>query len=909
MTSHSLLNTCPFFIKGKKGFAAASILLLAACGGGGEGGSGGGIGSGQSPDPVVVDIPIFFVQRPLPVDDNGNREADDVLDPAAFRPGAELVMRDRASPSAADTIITASVFAEDELYDVKDLEPSFDGEKLLFSMRAPEIPNADDDEQPTWNIWEYDRVNDVLRRIITSDTNARAGQDVAPHYLADGRIVFSSTRQRQARSILLDEGKPQYSGLTEDRDTEAFVLHVMEDDGSNIRQITYNQSHDLDPTVLSTGEVMFSRWDNSAGNNSISLYQINPDGRQLDFMYGYHSQDTGTNNSEGRFLHPRELPDNRVLVSLRPTQSDRLGGDMVAVNIADFTEIDQSEMSNPSAPNSGDGQQSLAFATVNTDGTPSPHGHFSSVFPLHDGSNRLLVSWAQCRLIDPADGTTIIPCTAANLALANVQEAPPLYGIWSYNLTDQSQQPIINGVEDTMFTEVVAMQPRTLPANIEDGVPGVTLDNDLLSENVGVLHIRSVYDLDGTDTTANGIAATSDPLQADFAARDARFLRVVKAVPMPDEDVLDFDNTAFGRSQNQLMREVLGYTPIQPDGSVKVKIPANVPFMISVLDADGRRISNQPIGGRHNNWLQLRPGEERECSGCHSATSELPHGRPNGEAPSINDGAMVTGVAFPNTTSTLFPDAGETMAETLSRINGVSELTVDLIFSDVWSDPTISTPDPDIQYEYADLATPHPTSLACQTNWTSNCRIVVNYPIHLQPLWDRDRQVFDTDGITLLQDNTCTSCHNIVDDNNMPMEPLGQLNLAGTPSTDEPDHLTSYRELLFPDNEQFLDPDTNTLQDVMVQRTDANGNLLFLLDADGNQVLDANGDPIPILDPVTVPASMSVNGALASPRFFSRFATGGSHEGYLDDAELKLLSEWIDIGGQYYNNPFDVPQN
>ena len=29
----------------------------------------------------------------------------------------------------------------------------------------------------------------------------------------------------------------------------------------------------------------------------------------------------------------------------------------------------------------------------------------------------------------------------------------------------------------------------------------------------------------------------------------------------------------------------------------------------------------------------------------------------------------------------------------------------------------------------------------------------------------------------------------------------------------------------------------------------------------------------------------------------------------LSEAELRLLSEWLDIGAQYYNNPFDVPVN
>ena len=98
------------------------------------------------------------------------------------------------------------------------------------------------------------------------------------------------------------------------------------------------------------------------------------------------------------------------------------------------------------------------------------------------------------------------------------------------------------------------------------------------------------------------------------------------------------------------------------------------------------------------------------------------------------------------------------------------------------------------------------------------------------------------------------------------------------------------------------------LQDLLVQATDGNGNLLFETDADGNLILDIDGNPIPILVPITVTPSLNVAGALLSPRFFSLFAPGGSHEGRLTQAELKLISEWIDIGGQYYNDPFMVPQ-
>ena len=73
--------------------------------------------------------------------------------------------------------------------------------------------------------------------------------------------MFSSTRQRQSKAILLDEGKPQFDAQDEDRREPAFVLHVMDADGGNVHQVSFNQSHDLDPAVLDDGRVVFSRWD------------------------------------------------------------------------------------------------------------------------------------------------------------------------------------------------------------------------------------------------------------------------------------------------------------------------------------------------------------------------------------------------------------------------------------------------------------------------------------------------------------------------------------------------------------------------------------------------------------------------------------------------------------------------
>jgi hypothetical protein len=43
--------------------------------------------------------------------------------------------------------------------------------------------------------------------------------------------------------------------------------------------------------------------------------------------------------------------------------------------------------------------------------------------------------------------------------------------------------------------------------------------------------------------------------------------------------------------------------------------------------------------------------------------------------------------------------------------------------------------------------------------------------------------------------------------------------------------------------------------------------------------------------------------------FFSKFDAGGTHAGWLSPAELRLVAEWLDLGAQYFNDPFAVPLN
>ena len=346
---------------------------------------------------------------------------------------------------------------------------------------------------------------------------------------------------------MIDEGKPQFSAVDEDRNEFAFVLHVMNADGSSIEQISYNQSHDFDPSVLSNGQIVFSRWDHMGGNNVVNLHRMNPDGSGLELLYGQNSHDTGTNGEIVQFMQPRELADGRIMALVRPFTDTAGGGDILVIDTPVYLENTQPSRDNPGML--GPAQAPATINVVSTlAGVPSQGGRYSSVFPIQDGTGRLIVSWSQCRVIE---NLLEVPCTPQRLADPLVQEANSVYGIWIYDPRDNTQLPVVPPQAGFIFPEVVAADPRTTPPVILDGSTLFTMDSNLVAEGVGVLHIRSVYDFDGV-AVAN-IDALADPSQTTADQRPARFIRLVKAVSIPDENTLGIDipNTAFGRSTQQ----------------------------------------------------------------------------------------------------------------------------------------------------------------------------------------------------------------------------------------------------------------------------------------------------------------------------------------------------------------------
>jgi hypothetical protein len=867
-----------------------------------------GVAGGQTLTPGITNFPLAYIRRPVLTKDI------DVRDLITSITGGDVYIRDQASAAGVEVNVSGSITKG--MGDVRDLDVSPDGTTLVFSLRLPLNPKKPNTDvtQPNWHIYKYDATTKTVTQ-LTND-GITAGHDVGARYLPDGRILFSSSRQLATQSILLDEGRPQYQAQTDDRSQSIFLLHVMNGDGTNQHQISFNTNHDFAPSVLGNGQVIFSRWESTNGGQ-VSLYRANPNGSGLELYYGANSHATGvniagTNDNIIQFLNARELANGTLIAIVRPFLGTQLGGDIVEINATGFVEIHQ-----PATPGgaAGTAQTSATTLGVTTDANkPSLGGRFASVFPLYDGTNRMLVSWSPCLVLD----ATVTPnttnlCTAANTSGANVTLAPPQYTLWIYDLDKGTLSPVLSAEVGTMVVEPVILQPRKpAPVTLVDPAPAPGQAATMATAGVGLLDISSVYDVDGVDTATPNIAGVSDPGQAPFYSRPYRFIRIVKSVEIPGKTVRKINNSAFGPA-GMGMREILGYAPIQPDGSVQIQVPANVPFTIDIVDGNAKRITAQ-----HTSWLQLVPGETKTCNGCHTTVNNTSHGRA-GLTAAVNPGAPATGSPFPNTNPAIaLTNAGATMAQTLSLStctadgktpNGATTpcsqiLSSDVIYDGIWTvNTTPPQADAPFAYTYA-LATPTaPTNSNCAT-WSAQCRSTIHYSVtlagvatpnlFLQSIWEKASRSNVVNGVTT--STTCSVCHDPVNAMAMVQVPQGQLDLTATASNLDPTVITSYEQLLFAHNAQTLN--MGVLQDLLVP-------------APGPPD-PVTGLPTTIMVPVSLAPPMAAGSAAGSTTFFRMF--DGSfhdpvldHTGYLSPSELRLIAEWLDIGAQYYNDPFVAP--
>ena len=134
------------------------------------------------------------------------------------------------------------------------------------------MPNANG----RWQVYELGVDGRGLRQVSSDDPADVDNYDAC--YLPDGRIIFCSTRCFQ--------GVPCVGGSD-----KVANLFIMDADGTNVRQLTFDQDHDWCPTVLNNGRVLYTRWEYSDTPHYFTrlLFTMNPDGTNQAAYYGSNS--------------------------------------------------------------------------------------------------------------------------------------------------------------------------------------------------------------------------------------------------------------------------------------------------------------------------------------------------------------------------------------------------------------------------------------------------------------------------------------------------------------------------------------------------------------------------------------------------------------------------------------------
>ena len=135
-------------------------------------------------------------------------------------------------------------------------------------------------------------------------------------------------------------------------------------------------------------------------------------------------------------------------------------------------------------------------------------------------------------------------------------------------------------------------EPQGLISSVVDSLPW------------GQLHCLSVYESDMPEVKA-------------IRPGDVKRVRFIEGVPASAAQPRSRRHSRPRSGESRL----LGEAPVEPDGSFFVEVPADTPFLIQLLDGEGKVLETMP------RWMWVRRGTSRGCIGCHENKELAPENR------------------------------------------------------------------------------------------------------------------------------------------------------------------------------------------------------------------------------------------------------------------------------------------
>ena len=473
---------------------------------------------------------------------------------------------------------------------VGDVDLHFSAERMLFSMR---------DAAGMFRIHEIRADGTGLRQVCRGDQPDVDNYDAC--YLPDGRIVFASTACFQ--------GVPCNK-------SHVAVLYRMDADGSNVRQLCFEQDHDFNPCMLPSGRVLYTRWEYSdlPHSNSRMMFSMNPDGTSQMEYYGSGSYWPNSIFGARPILHSP----TRFIGIVAGHHGSHREGELVLFDAGQGRrEADGVVQRIP-------GRGQTVDPIVRDQLTAASWPKFAHPYPLSD--KYFLVT---CKLDSQSPWDVYLVDVFDNLL--------PLCHVDGYALFE----PIPLRKTDS---------PRVIPDRTDP------------NRKDAVVHLADVYRGGGLAGVPRGTVKQLRLFTYHFAYQGMGGLLGSVGLDGPWD-----------------IKRVLGTVPVEADGSAQFRIPANVPISLQPLDKDGKAVQlmrswlvgmpgetvscvgcheRQTSTGVNRDTLaargkpseitpwygpprnfsfkrEVQPVVDRYCTGCHNGT-------PEGAGPDLRGGRLTS---------------------------------------------------------------------------------------------------------------------------------------------------------------------------------------------------------------------------------------------------------------------------
>ncbi len=432
---------------------------------------------------------------------------------------------------------------------VRDPDVSADGKTVVFSWKQ----NKQDD----YHLYTYDLETEYLEQI----TFGQGISDTEPKWLANGQIVFSSSRAVQ----IVDCWKTPVSNL-----------YICNADGSNIIRVGYDQVHTTYPTVTEDGRVLYTRWDYNDRTQMFvqALFSMNSDGTGQTAVFGNNT------NNPTTVMHTVAIPgSSSKYLTIVSGHHVTQGGKLAIIDTA----IER------------DGQSPVdyVFEAAESGESFDTLGQVGRIYkyPVAINENEMFFaradSWASAK-----------------------QETK--FNLYYYN----SKTGEIVCVANTNGSAISCSQ--IVPIRTKRAFVRPSMVN--YATNVGTYYVANVYEGDTMKDVEFGTVKYLRVVAIDYRPYAVGAVSAGNSSAYPDGFGTSDPSTPVGTANSTWdVKQVLGIVPVEEDGSVMFSCPSDIPVYFQLLDEDGLLIQSM------RSWSTLMPGETFSCVGCHENKNNVPN--------------------------------------------------------------------------------------------------------------------------------------------------------------------------------------------------------------------------------------------------------------------------------------------